>query len=780
MKYIMFEESAVQTLATSVECQSTDYLIGQKFIEIVQGQTDDISLLNNVVILKDSDKGLLFVGKEKSAKILVIDLTTCNLLKIEENHPENILVVLQKTFRATLRFWNKQPFTNAERVNNSKLVVFPFPYNFNAKASNKRIVLERETKSRRLTVRGIDSPILAYKYNDESVPYGSSETVGLKILECAGEYYISIKNCIEFEENNERSEKESESRIFEEIATTNDVDNSSFKFMSYDSQYSKLTLKQKRVVDFQDNTVPLRIMGAAGTGKTTSMLLRAYRLLKDAQKSKTPFNSIFFAHSESTKYELEQSFKMLDTSNEFCDSTGEQRIEFITLFAFCKRFRGIKDVQVLDQDASDAKEYQLMLIEDSIEHVKKEKYKSFRPYLSEALKELFDSTENYVLASMMQHEFSIQIKGRADGNFESYSNLVSLQNGLPVMDYNCLNAEGKRYKDKDIVYEIYNEYQNKLEGMASYDVDDIVIEALLGLNAPIWRRERHMYGYDYIFVDEIHLFNLNEQNTFHYLTKDIDQKRIPICFALDYSQAIGDRGNLSDGYIEKELSHDENVECTTVFRSSPQITNLCASIIASGALIFQSAFRNPYSAVPQNNSVFANETSEYLMPELVMYENEQAMVEAIDGLCKKITKNIQCKRNKIAIITFDDDYLNDVTKRDALVNSIESTVSILNGRNASVLGSLPQDSVVLTSPYNVNGLEFDAVILLGVDGKRVPPTEGVADIAKNYLRYKTYNMLYLSVSRAKSKVYMVGNRQNGESECLCHSKKSGTIKEIKG
>ena len=679
-----------------------------------------------------------------------------------------------------MRFWNKQPFTNAERVNNSKLVVFPFPYNFNAKASNKRIVLEREPKSRRLTVRGIDSPILAYKYNDESVPYGSSETVGLKILECAGEYYISIKNRIEFEENNQRSEKESESRIFEEIATTNDVDNSSFKFMSYDSQYSKLTLKQKRVVDFQDNTVPLRIMGAAGTGKTTSMLLRAYRLLKDAQKSKTPFNSIFFAHSESTKYELEQSFKMLDTSNEFCDSTGEQRIEFITLFAFCKRFRGIKDVQVLDQDASDAKEYQLMLIEDSIEHVKKEKYKSFRPYLSEALKELFDSTENYVLASMMQHEFSIQIKGRADGNFESYSNLVSLQNGLPVMDYNCLNAEGKRYKDKDIVYEIYNEYQNKLEGMASYDVDDIVIEALLGLNAPIWRRERHMYGYDYIFVDEIHLFNLNEQNTFHYMTKDIDQKRIPICFALDYSQAIGDRGNLSDGYIEKELSHDENVECTTVFRSSPQITNLCASIIASGALIFQSAFRNPYSAVPQNNSVFANETSEYLMPELVMYENEQAMVEAIDGLCKKITKNIQCKRNKIAIITFDDDYLNDVTKRDALVNSIESTVSILNGRNASVLGSLPQDSVVLTSPYNVNGLEFDAVILLGVDGKRVPPTEGVADIAKNYLRYKAYNMLYLSVSRAKSKVYMVGNRQNGESECLCHSKKSGTIIEIKG
>ena len=47
----------------------------------------------------------------------------------------------------------------------------------------------------------------------------------------------------------------------------------------------------------------------------------------------------------------------------------------------------------------------------------------------------------------------------------------------------------------------------------------------------------------------MHLFNFNEQNVFHYLTKS-NVQNIPICFALDYNQAIGDYGDKQDDYIE--------------------------------------------------------------------------------------------------------------------------------------------------------------------------------------------------------------------------------------
>lgn len=85
----------------------------------------------------------------------------------------------------------------------------------------------------------------------------------------------------------------------------------------------------------------------------------------------------------------------------------------------------------------------------------------------------------------------------------------------------------------------------------------------------IWRRERRDSGFDYIFVDEMHLFNINEQHVFHYLTKSAEQKQIPICFALDYGQAIGDRGNTNRDYIETAFGEVERNDYKTVFRCSP-------------------------------------------------------------------------------------------------------------------------------------------------------------------------------------------------------------------
>lgn len=779
MKYILFDESAVEYFVTTIEYQSTDYAQGKQLVDIILDNTCTELDPKKLCVIKQS-RGLMFIGKNKSSKILVIDLTTCLLLNIEKNAPENILIVLQKTFRASMHFWNRQPFTNAERVNNSKLVVFPFPYNYNSRAANKRIVLEREPKSKRLTKRGINSPLLAYKYSDESVQDGSSESVNVGILDDAGEDYIAIKNSLRFiTDETTKTAVNNETHAFEEVAISSNVDNVGFKYLNYATQYSKLTLKQKEVVDFQNDKVPLRITGAAGTGKTTSMLLRAYRLLTIAKSENRTYNIIFFAHSESTRYELEKSFQAIDYNNVFLNCESEQQIEFITLFSFCKRFRNIKDIQVLDEDATDAKEYQLLLIDTALTEIKKSDYKLYKPYLSPELRSVLEHNENYVLTTMLQHEFSIQIKGRADGVFDNYKILPSLKNGLPVADYSIIQeSTNSHYKDKDFINRIFQSYQKMLEFNASYDVDDIVIEALLGLNAPIWRRKRATYGYDYIFVDEMHLFNLNEQNVFHYLTKDIDQEKIPICFAIDYSQAIGDRGDLNDSYIEKELSKDKGVEYNTVFRSTPQIINLCASIIASGALIFQTNFRNPYNTSPQNISTYKINSSDFFEPELIMYDNEVSMIKSIRDHCNNIIKNLQCKNYNIAIISFDESYIAHTENYRLISDSINRNIYLLNGRNISGLNEevKQNNSIILTSPYNINGLEFDAVILLGIDGKRVPPTEGVSDIAKNFLKYKAYNMLYLSVSRAKYKVYMLGNQQYGESECLKHSLETRVLK----
>lgn len=90
-------------------------------------------------------------------------------------------------------------------------------------------------------------------------------------------------------------------------------------------------------------------------------------------------------------------------------------------------------------------------------------------------------------------------------------------------------------------------------------------------------------------------------------------------------------------------------------------------------------------------------------------------------------------------------------------------------------GQLSMEKYTLASPYAINGLEFQAVILLGADEGRVPQTAGTGDISHHFLMYSAYNMLYLSASRAKYRVVIMGSDIQGVSSCLEHSIRAEVI-----
>lgn len=765
MKYILFEKSAVEHFVSQRGYQSIEFYEGCQMVHYILEHHDDATFFKSGVI-KKTETGIMFVGSERTKSILVIDLAQCELLEMEKDNPDNLLFVLQRMFRAAIRIWYRQPFTGAERVNKSKLVLFPFQYNINKK-NNKRLVIEREVNAHRLSARGIIHPLLVYKYNDAEIISGSDETPDVSVISKAGEAYL--ENWATFTQPETLSAGGQAEHPLGNVRMQQPVSgDGGFKFLSFDKQYESLTSKQKEVVDYSSSKRAIRIVGPAGTGKTTSMILRAYKLLRDSRESNQRAQMIFITHSESTRFEAEAAFCQLENAQTYLRRDGNQSIEFITLLAFCKRYRKIADIQTIDHDAAEAKEYQLMMIEEAYKSVKESEYKAYEKYLSNELKGVLKTETDNVLMSLLQHEFSIQIKGRADGSIDKYKEISSIKNALPV-------SRETRYKDKDFVFAIYRQYEQALKSLAIYDTDDIIIEALMSLNAPIWRRERADYGYDYIFVDEIHLFNLNEQHLFHFLTRDASKTSIPICFALDYSQAIGDRGDLSDSFIERELSPNaEEFKYETVMRNSLKITNFCMSLIESGVLLFQTGFLDPYTQT-QAASTLEEENTAY-MPQLIMANNEQDMCLALKHVIDDICKSLQCKNYQIAIISFDDQYLEEESI-DMLEKVTGRSVYYLAGRNIGGLSKAAREknAIILTSPYNINGLEFNAVILLGVDGARVPQSIGVNDISKNYLRYTAYNMLYLSCSRAKDRIVILGNKQNGQSECLDHSIGDGTL-----
>ena len=763
MKYLIFDQSAIASYVSDFRLQSIDYLEGQRFVQHLRG-TLDSEIFNNTTYINYSNDGIMFIGRkythsvndDNNIHVFCMDLTSCNLFE-EEKSDVRILTVMQKAFRFVLRIWNNEPFSASEKINGTKAILFPFSL-----WDRHRLVIERSNSVNRLQSRGIKFPLLAYKYNSED-PSQMVEIASTDILRIAGEQYVanrySCQNKLTNPINLINTEKSIGSLEFLETDLIERRDD--FIFWTYEQQVKLLTSVQKNIVEFDNESVPIRIEGAAGTGKTVALIMRAYRLLSTHLNNNTPFHIIFFAHSESTSQRNHEIFSTYENSAYFLRPESPQSIIFTTLFSYCREIARIEEASVIEINASESKDFQLYIIDEVVKRaINNKTIKTYFPLISNEIKSLFneDETNRSLLIKMLQHEFSVQIKGRTDCSIESYYEIESISNGIPCHS---------KY-DKDLIFSLFSDYQKNLQTNGAFDVDDVTMEAISHLNAPIWRRRRQSDGFDYIIVDEMHLFNLNEQSVFHFLSKDISKTNIPLCFALDYNQAIGDLGNTEQDYISSEKFSDiKSHKLGTVFRNSPQISEFCASIAASGTLMFGDTFDNPYNNT--QNQFTSLEEKKMNLPVLHMYPNDEAMLKELDTNISNLMKLLQCKKRDIVIVCFENKWISDEGLQ------LIQKYSKHNYQRLELGKAIKNDQFVLSTPYEINGLEFKAVIMLGVDEGRIPQTAGTGDISKHFIMYSAYNMLYLTASRAKYSLILMGSNVNGISSCLEHSIETETI-----
>ena len=241
---------------------------------------------------------------------------------------------------------------------------------------------------------------------------------------------------------------------------------------------------------------------------------------------------------------------------------------------------------MLDEDTFESKNIQLLHLVELVSD-EKNTLEQKKGFISSELYKFICDEDEFHIADMLRHEISVVIKGRSDENLDSYKDVKRPSYGLPIQNKN----------DRSFIFDVFNKYSEILNNLSQFDVDDVAISALSKLDSPIWRRRRKNDGFDAIFIDEVHLFNMNELSLVHYLTKDSSLS--PISYAIDLAQALGDIAwndvdfNNSVG-IKNET---EEVKLNAVFRSSPLITDLAFSITSHGANIFTN-FDNPISEAP--------------------------------------------------------------------------------------------------------------------------------------------------------------------------------------
>ena len=138
---------------------------------------------------------------------------------------------------------------------------------------------------------------------------------------------------------------------------------------------------------------------------------------------------------------------------------------------------------------------------------------SHRRLLSSDFLHFLDAEDQWRIAEMLRHEIGVAIKGRAKESWELYRQLEPLRYNLPL----------RSDADRGFVYAVFAKYKARLERSGHFDTDDIVLTAHNQLDTPIWRRRRIREGYDSLFIDETHLFNINELMLFHHLTRAEDR-----------------------------------------------------------------------------------------------------------------------------------------------------------------------------------------------------------------------------------------------------------------
>lgn len=755
MKYVCIDDGAVTELISGRQFQSVDFDEGAELISSLTGLGAFMVKSGRITHFQDADGVFLTTdGSWKKKKYLFID---CEQSQIFTQLPKNeSLVSFQKLLRFCAKIWSNGVFNSSEKIisGTSKAVLFPLNYAAN---SGFRIAIERDPAKERMSKRDMQGHFLLVYKSGTVGANSSTETADdgnlKKAFEKLSDVYGKIQKTVS------RSQLVGEDRQLATTDLSNAPSSSRPAHLPFEQWIPLLTAQQRKFVGAPSD-IAHRLQGPAGTGKTLSLILRTVRVLRDAEKAKRTCHALLITHSEATREAIQNTLSVVDPSG-FLDRdrrTEDIALSVETLASLCAKFlnQSISETEFIDRDAQDSKVLQELYIEQAIGMSRENDFSSYKAHLSAEFRNLFENSSGSELAPLFQHEISVLIKGRAGDSFDIYKNCPSLSFGLPV----------RKEADKGFIFSVFQNYQKQLALNSQFDTDDVVISAVGQLDTPIWRRRREREGYDFIAIDETHLFNINELQVFHHFTRDAE--RLPISFTLDQAQAVGDRGwdgaNTSSEVLAGDSStQTEQTTFTAVFRSSPVIRDFCHSVLASGATLF-SNFPNTLSG---SQSTFTAEDERRSQPiTYTEYTDDDTMIEAAFRHADDLLSKTESTRPQVLITSLSEEVINSLR---TIAESKNKPVTVLDRRGDFVRVEQAERAghMVLGHSDFVGGLEFNVVVIVGVDKGRVP-FEGQCDDSnsRSFSSYVAHNRLYVAASRARYALSLLGVKSRGPSKLL--------------
>ena len=517
---------------------------------------------------------------------------------------------------------------------------------------------------------------------------------------------------------------------------------------------SCLTVIQRNLLE--DDVIlkqPLRMLGAAGSGKTLIMQLLGIRRLRLAQETSDQIRILYVVHNGEMANTVRNRFMTLGAS-EFLNPGSSQYREISTLFEYCRSNLDLPFTSIIDKDAHQTKAYQREMVLDCTNRVFKNNIDevSKSPLFSQLLE------KDYLVAfvDLISSEIAVTIKGRDLTN--SRNRYVESEKPLSRLHHLLSQSERR------ILFDIYVAYHHLVfEQHEVLDSDDVALTLLGRLRTPLWEMKRRKHGFDFVFVDETQLFNENERLLFSFLTKG-DRDYIPIVLALDEAQEL--RGAVSSGFGILGIENLSNQMLYSVHRSTRGILALAFFIIQRTTDLFSTEFPD-----------FTSDTVTLVPDDHPLAKDPKLVVRGESpNISKSVLKEVRALRKEkikqIGIVVHSEKYWAEI--QDLLMGDRKQLNLIVHTTRGEAFDP-KQSVIVLTRPESVGGQEFDAVISVGLEKGMVPRNVSNHGGLSAALEQQALREMYLAFTRARYRLIIVNSKESTPNSVIQAAINAGLI-----
>lgn len=487
---------------------------------------------------------------------------------------------------------------------------------------------------------------------------------------------------------------------------------------TYDVWLGHLSPEQKKVLN-QPVLSSVRILGPAGSGKTLVLCMRAIKLARSPDTISQAKKILIVTHSWAMAERIDSALEAL------CGGSAPSTITVLPLLYVLQLHGGQIGRNVIDvvgDDSQGGRIAALGIIREILSGLgEKDKTPQSRSeWLVGALQSPSDSRSQADLALNIYDEFTGVLA--AEG--------VAIDDGESIRRYLSATREDwmppfPRVADRRFVLDIYRRFLSLLSDRGSITTDQFVSDTIRVLETFTWRMRRETEGYDFIFVDELQLFDSQERLALELLGRS--GAGVPFTTAEDPSQGVFSalhRRQAAGGV-------NTSVYLEAVHRFDRQIFEFIK-------FIYQ---KFPLNTFPLR--VDAKKFEEQGKPFAFRTASDEAAVALLaKRVTKSISRDLADKRDRTCVVTVGDIDALSV----AAIENLQISVTQLRSYDDIEQLSYRKRSVVVAPWQFIGGTQFTNVIVLAA-GVQKPNTA--------FGRLRELTALYLACSRATKSLEII-------------------------